>query len=230
MQHPPVPRLHVITDDAVLALDGFVETAGAVLEAGSGGVALHVRGPRTTGRVLFETASRLRDTARRSGALLLVNDRVDVALAAGADGAHLGERSLPVDSARTLLGADRSVSASVHGPDALAAVAAAGANFALAGTVFPSASHPERPGIGADGLSGILAVAPGIPVLGIGGIVVDGVGAVLAAGAYGVAVLSGIWGRRDPVAAVLDYLAALNGAEDQLLGSTDRREAIEEKR
>ncbi len=230
MSYPIVPRLHVVTDDAVLARQGFVAAASSVLEAGGDAVALHVRGPKTSGRTLFGVASRLRAPARRWGSTLLVNDRVDVALAADADGAHLGERSLPVEVARALMGAGRSVSRSVHGPGALAEAAASGTDFVFAGTVFASASHPDRPGIGAAGLSGILAAAPGIPGMGIGGIDVAGVPAVLAAGAHGVAVLSGIWGRRDPAAAVLDYLAALDGVEDQRPGSTDRREEMEEKR
>ncbi len=202
--------------------EGLVEAAGER-------VALHVRGPRTGGGALFRIVTRLRPVARLHGALLLVNDRVDVALAASADGAHLGERSLSVASARALLGGRRAVGASVHGADALASAARAGADYALLGTVFPSASHPGRPGLGVEGLSRIRAAAPGIPLLGIGGIGVGEVDAVLAAGAHGVGVLGGIWGQRDPAAAALDYLAALDGAAHRHSRSTDRREAIEEK-
>ena len=224
-----LPRLHVVTDDAVLADHGFLETAEAVMEAAGAGMALHVRGPRTTGAELFRVASALRAPARRHGTLLLVNDRVDVAMAASADGAHLGERSLPVDSARDLLGDLLWVGASVHAPDTLASVADAGADFALVGTVFVSASHPGRPGIGPEGLSEILAAAPGIPALGIGGIGVGDVTGVLETGAHGVAILSGIWGRRDPAIAALDYLAALDGAKHRPSSSTDRREAMEDR-
>jgi thiamine-phosphate diphosphorylase len=161
---------------------------------------------------------------------LLVNDRVDVALAARVDGAHLGERSLPVDLARELLGAQRMVGASVHGRDALVAVTDAGASFAFLGMVFPSASHPGRTGVGIGGFSAILDEGQPIPVLGIGGIDTARVGAVLKAGAHGVAVLSGIWERSDPASAVLDYLAALDTVQDQPSGFAKRREAMEETR
>lgn len=229
MRQAPVPRLHVVTDDAVLGRDGFPEMAEALVEAAGDRVALHIRGPRTGGGALFRIVSGLRHAARLHRTLLLVNDRVDVALAASADGAHLGERSLSVASARALLGEGRVVGASVHGPEALASVAAAGADFALVGTVLPSASHPGRPGLGLDGLARIRAVAPRIPVLGIGGMGVGEVRGVLEAGAHGVAVLGGIWRRRDPADAALDYLAALDDAEERLSRSTDRRQATEEK-
>ena len=210
-----VPRLHVVTDDAVLASEGFVGRARRVLEvggeAGGAALALHVRGPRSSGCRLFELVRAIHGAARGSGAWLLVNDRVDVALAADAHGAHLGERSLPVPVVRGLLGPERVVGASAHDAAALAKVAADGANHAFVGTVFPTASHPGRPGIGAEGLAEVVGAAPDLPVLAIGGIDIGRVATARAAGAHGVAVLSGIWSRRDPGAAAIEYLAALEG-------------------
>src|SRR5690606_2342411 len=109
-----LPRLHVVTDDAILADARFRQRAAALLERGAGRVALHLRGHRTGGRILMEHASYCADIAHRAGAMLFVNDRVDVALACAAEGVQLGSRSLSVADARRLLGRDRWIGASIH--------------------------------------------------------------------------------------------------------------------
>ena len=137
-----IPRLHVVTDDGVLAREDFLVRAREVLEAGSD-VALHLRGPHTSGRRLSDLAGALRDEAIAAGATLLVNDRVDVALCSRVDGAHLGRRSLSPLEARRLLGPDRLVGASVHGVEE-AASAARGADFLFVGALWATSSHPDR--------------------------------------------------------------------------------------
>lgn len=204
-----VPRLHVVTDSSTLERPHFVTLARAVLAAGGPGVALHVRGPATEGRTIHDLALALRGPAREAGALLLVNDRVDVALTAGLDGAHLGERSLPVAEARRLLGDERLIGASVHDGERARAAREEGANYAFVGTIFSTASHPGRAGIGVSEMAGIVRAAPGIPMLGIGGVSVVRVADVVRAGAHGVAVLGGVWSAPDPATAVSEYLVAL---------------------
>ena len=108
------PGLHVVTDDALLARGGWPSRAVAVLEAGGEGVCLHLRGPRTDGAVLHRLAHDLLPHARRTGASLFVNDRVDIALAMDVDGVHLPGHSLPVAAARSLLGPKRWLGASCH--------------------------------------------------------------------------------------------------------------------
>jgi thiamine-phosphate pyrophosphorylase len=205
----PVPRLHVVTDSRTLERPDFVLLAHEVLAAGGPRLALHVRGPTTDGRTIHDVAVALRSVARAAGARLLVNDRVDVALTAGLEGAHVGERSLPVAEARRLLGDERLVGASVHDAEGAVAARDQGANYAFVGTIFPTTSHPGRPGIGISGLAGIIRAAPGIPLLGIGGVSVARVGDVVGAGAHGAAVLGGVWSAPDPAAAVSEYLVAL---------------------
>lgn len=90
----------MITDDAILARPGFSRVASWLLEAGRDEVALHLRGPRTAGRSLYDHAQALLPMARAHGALLVINDRLDVALAAGADAVQLGARSLTLSDAR----------------------------------------------------------------------------------------------------------------------------------
>lgn len=205
-----IPRLHLVTDDAVLADARFVDRARAVLEAGAAAVALHIRGPRTPTRGVFEVARELRASAGGLGSLLLVNDRVDVALALGL-GVHLGERSMPLSRVRTLMPAGAVIGRSVHGPGTGGGTAGGGADFVFAGPVFPSASHPGAPG-GGPGLVQAVARTTEVPVLGIGGVSPDRVVAVLRAGGYGVAVLSGVWGAPRSGRAVEAYLEALASA------------------
>lgn len=204
-----VPRLHVVTDSPTLQRPDFLALARRVLAAGGPGLALHVRGPATVGRTIHDVAVALRSPARDAGARLLVNDRVDVALTAGVDGAHLGERSLPVAEVRRLLGAESLIGASVHDRDRARAAWKEGANYAFVGTIFPTASHPGRAGIGVSEMAGILRAVPDIPMLGIGGVSVARVSDVVRAGAHGVAVLGGVWSASDPAAAVSEYLVAL---------------------
>ncbi|MFO7259849.1 MAG: thiamine phosphate synthase [bacterium] len=204
-------RLHLVTDDAVLRAADFRERAQAVLAAHGSALALHLRGHGVSGAELFELARDLAFGADGAGAELLVNDRVDVALAAGADGVQLGRRSLPIAAARALLGADAWIGYSAHGAEEAAQAAADGADFILVGTLYRTASHPEREPAGVERVrETVAALAPAeVPVIGIGGITPERVREVLAAGAYGVAVLGGVWHAADPVAAAADYIAAL---------------------
>lgn len=202
-----LPRLHLVSDDAVAARGDFVTLAAALMRLAGGRLALHLRAPRASGRRLWELARVLRDAARESGSLLLVNDRVDVALAVDADGVQCGARSLDPATARRLVGEGVWLGASVHDAAAAARAAAAGADFLLAGTLFATDSHPGRPGAGTDWLGTVATL--GLPVIGIGGVSVERVGEVLGAGAAGVAVLGGIWAAARPETALRDYMNAL---------------------
>ena len=202
-------RLHVVTDDSMLARGGWSARAAAVLEAGGAGLCLHLRGPRTDGATLHRLAEALLPLARRAGASLFVNDRLDVALAVDLEGVHLGVRSLPVGVARALLGGDRWLGASCH--DAVEAQAARrdGADYAFMGTIFPTPTHPGVAGMGLEGLAATLARLEGWPVIAIGGVDPARAPAVLGVGAHGVAVVRGVWDARDPARAVRRYLRAI---------------------
>jgi thiamine-phosphate diphosphorylase len=198
----------VVTDDGVLARGDFEARAREVLAVGGGEVALHLRDPRTSGRRLYELAVALTPAAREAGALLLVNDRVDVALAAGTDGVHLGGRSLLPADARRLLGAGRWIGASVH-DRAEAEEVAGGVDFLVVGTLYPSASHPGREGAGPGLLAGMADLR--VPLVAIGGITPERVGEVRAAVAHGVAVLRGVWDSDRPEESVREYLQEWKG-------------------
>ncbi len=203
-----IPRLHLVTDDEILAGESFVSRALAALEEGKEEVVFHLRGPSSSGRFLYTLARALGEPARTLGALLLVNDRVDLALSLDLDGAHLGRRSLPPGVARHLLGEGRMLGLSVHGPKAAREGAAAGVDFLVGGTIFSTRSHPDREPGGLDHLNAMVA-ATSLPLLAIGGMTPDRIPDVLSAGAHGVAVRGGIWEAADPGAAVRVYLDRL---------------------
>jgi len=208
-----IPNLHIVTDDEILGRQDFVRLGIAVLEAGGEGVAIHLRGPRTPGGILYTLARELTPAAAGSGAMLLANDRVDVALALDLPGAHLGQRSIPPSSARQLLGSGRVLGLSVHGvAEAREAEAREGktgeVDFLIVGTIFPSPSHPGGTPGGVGRIQDIRAVT-GLPLLAIGGITPGRIDPVLTAGATGVAVRGGIWDAPDPVAALEEYRSEL---------------------
>jgi thiamine-phosphate pyrophosphorylase len=204
----------VVTDDSLLAGNRWVTRAAVVLEAGGAEMCLHLRGPRTDGATLFSLASELLPRARAGGALLFMNDRVDVALAARLDGVHLGARSLPVDAARVLLPPSRWLGVSCHDAAGASAAQREGADYAFLGTIFPTPSHPGVAGMGSAGLEETVRGLDGLPIVAIGGIDPARVTDVLGAGARGVAVVRGVWGARDPAEAVGRYLEAIGQATD----------------
>jgi thiamine-phosphate pyrophosphorylase len=216
-----IPRLHLVTDDRLLSDPRFIDRAQVALAAGGANLALHVRGPRSPAAHVFALAQALRSTASQTGSLLVVNDRVDVALALGL-AAHLGERSLPVAEARALLGPDARLGASVHDPAGAEKCVSGVPDFLIVGTLFPTASHPERPGAGVSVIEAVVALQAA-PVLGIGGVTVDRVGAVLEAGAHGVAVRSGVWSAIRPSVAVANYLDALQTNTTRQAGQSEPR-------
>ncbi len=199
-----------MTNDAILARRDFANVAAALLQRGGHDMALHVRGPGSDGRTVWERSTALVATAQVSGARLVVNDRLDVALAAGAHGVHLGWRGVSTPHARRLVGKERLVGRSVHDRHQTMGAVADGSDYVVLGTIYPSPSHPST---AAAGVQAIRAVArdAGIPVIAIGGVMPERVAELVEAGAHGVAVVSGVWNEPRPVLALDRYIAALGG-------------------
>lgn len=203
-----LPRLHVITDDAILARGDFPDVARRLVEVHGAASALHLRGRGTAARTLFTLAETLVPVAADGGGMVLVNDRIDIALATGAHGVHLGERSIPPADARSLL-PDALLGRSVHSADGTAAVAR-WTDFLFLGTIYPSPSHADATALGPEQIARA-AGQVAVPVLGIGGITPERAAAVVAAGGYGVAVMRGFWHASDPIAAAARYIEAMRG-------------------
>ena len=198
---PALPRLHAVTDERVARRADLDEVATA-LSAGAPGLAVHARGHTLSGLEHYRLAVRLRPplsaTVResfRAPVRLFVNDRLDVALATGADGVQLGAGSLDVAEARRL-GPSWLVGRSVHAVADAHAARAAGADYLLAGPVFATATHPGATPLGLDGLGAI--VAAGLPVIAIGGVTLERIPALRAAGAWGAAAIRALWDADEP--------------------------------
>ena len=202
-----LPPLHVVTDDAIAARPDFLHAAAEVVAEGGPRVALHLRAPLANGVAVYRWAEALRELTGEAGALLLVNDRVDVALAVLADGVQLGRRGLHAADARRLVGAERLVGASVHTSAEVAEARDGGADFILLGNVYATASHPGRAGIGVRGL----AAFAGLPRIAIGGVRPERVAELRDAGVQGVAAIRGVWDAPSPARAVRSYLKEWKG-------------------
>jgi thiamine-phosphate pyrophosphorylase len=219
----PLPRLHLVTDDAVLADPGFADAAEAVLSRVGAQCALHLRGHGTAAARLYALGERLAAVALAHGAWLMVNDRIDIAMAIRANGVQLGAASLPVRDARALIGAHAPIGCSVHSTAGAMRATADGADFVIMGTIYASATHEGRAPAGVDALRDCAARA-GVPVLAIGGITPRQVPELFAAGAHGAAVLGGVWRAADPEAAAVAYRDALAAAAP---GVDDARQEME---
>ncbi len=206
-----LPALHAVTDDAVLARPDFPARAREVVAAGGADVALHLRGLGHGGRVLFELAGPLARAADLHGALLVVNDRVDVALAAGAGGVQLGRRSMLPWDARRMLGDGPLVGVSVGSAAEVRGAMQGGADFVLAGSVYATATHPGREGIGLGRLGEMTRL--GAPTVAIGGMTPERVAEARGAGARGVAAIRAVWDADDPARAVARFLEAWKDAD-----------------
>jgi thiamine-phosphate pyrophosphorylase len=191
--------LFVITDPDSARGRSHLEIARAALEGGADAVQL--RDKSAPALNLCRWAMEIQPLARKFGALFVVNDRVDVALVAGADGAHVGPADLPVREARRLLPRPSILGASAGDPALARRAEKAGADYLGAGPVFPTRTKPDgRPALGIEGLAAIVR-AVSIPVVGIGGIDHDNVSGVIAAGAAGAAVISAVAAAEDMAAA-----------------------------
>lgn len=189
----PKPCLCLVTDRSATSGDLVERVAQAV----QGGVDLvQLREKDLSGGQLLELAESLLKVIE-GRALLIVNERADVALAARAQGVQLGEDGLPVSAARMAVGSGALVGRSVHSVQAAAQAEAEGADFLVVGTMFASRSHPGEEPAG-PGLMRQISAKCRLPLIGIGGITPKNAAEVIKARASGVAVISNILAAPDP--------------------------------
>jgi len=199
-------QLHLITDRKRCAGD----LLAAVHQAAASGVDwVQVREKTAPAVDVYELCRRVQQACEDTGAGLLVNDRVDVALAVRARGVHLAKKSLPPAVARPLLAPGQIIGCSVHSLEEAVRLADAGADYLTFGNVFVTGSHPGFPAKGVGVLRSIVH-AVNVPVLAIGGITVSNVADVLATGCAGVAVIGAILADPDPAGAALRLREALD--------------------
>ncbi len=155
----------------------------------------------------FETVIVAIKLCRPLGAMLIINDRADIALAAGADGVHLGQDDLPPEAARRILGPNAIIGVSTHNIDQAIATAKMPVDYIAVGPIFPTQtkSDTER-SIGLDGIRAIKKLIGGIPLVAIGGIGIGSIEPVLAAGASTAAVISAVLSSGRPIDATISEL------------------------
>ena len=189
------PRLHVITDS--------LDVVRAVVGLGPVAVQLRVK---SSARQAYDLTVAALPLCRAAGALCLVDDRVEVALAAGADGVHVGADDLPVAAARRLLGPSAVVGATCRAIASAQAAVLDGACYLGVGPAFPTSTKDGLPPpLGPAGVAAIADAVPGTPVIAIGGITPDRAATL---SAYGIAAISAI--AADPVDATTAFLKALS--------------------
>ena len=162
---------------------------------------------------LLPLAERLRERCRRAGATFILDDRVGLALAVGADGVHLGQEDLPPRAARPLLRPPMLLGLSTHSVAQARDAQAAGADYVAVGSMFPTGTKPYFELVGPD-LGRRLRPEIHVPLVGIGGISADNVADVIRAGADGVAVIAAVCAAPDPAAATRGLLEAIRAARD----------------
>ena len=200
-----VPLLHAVTNDEIVLRSDFVEQARRVMLAGGARVAVHVRAPRLAARHLYELAYRVAALQDETGAWAVVNDRADVAIASGARGVQLTSRSIsPADAHQFAPGLV--IGASIHSSDDARSAEGSGARWIVVGHAVDRDGRGDHDG-GRAFIAG-LAAEYTLPIIAIGGVRPEHVASLHAAGAYGVAVIRGVWNANDAGAAVIDYLSA----------------------
>lgn len=198
-------RLHVVTD--CRADTDPLPVVAAALSAEA--PVVQVRAKRLSDRALFGLALRVRELCDAAGAVCVVDDRPDVAVAVGAAGTHLGAGDLPVEAARRVVGPGHLLGGTAREPVTGRALVEAGVSYLGVGPAFATATKAGLPeAIGPVGV-GAVASAVSVPVIAIGGVTAAGVPALLAAGAWGVAVVSAVSEAADPAAATRALLAAV---------------------
>lgn len=208
MTTPNIGRLHAITDEVLQTRLSHAEVAKLALSGGADVIQYREKRPLKT-RELIAAAGAVAAVCREAGALCIVDDRVDVSASVGANGVHLGRDDLDVSTARFLLGSSYLIGGTANSLDEARMVWRTPVDYIGVGPVFGTNSKANpAPVLGLEALRTIAAESP-VPVIAIGNITVDRVADVLATGAYGIAVLSGITCAADPVGAARLYAGAL---------------------
>ncbi len=187
---PQLPSVYPITDRIISSLTHAEQTERLIA---GGATLIQLREKYDSGRAFFDDTLTALRIARSAGVILLINDRVDIALAIGADGVHLGQQDMPVTAARKLLGNEAMIGYSTHNLEQVKAALDLPIDYVAFGPVFdtPSKQNPD-PVAGLSALNKAKSIAKTLPLVAIGGIKKSNLHEVLAAGADSVAIISEI--------------------------------------
>lgn len=194
MKAQPNYSIYLVTDDGCLQGRALID---CVCEALDGGVTLvQYRAKTASSAEMYAEALQLKALCDSFNVPLIINDRLDIAMAVGAAGVHLGQDDLPCAAARKILGEDYIIGVSAHNPAEAKAALQSGADYLGCGAVFGTTTKADVKKLGTEGLTAICR-EKGLPVVGIGGVTADNYREVRAAGANGAAIVSGILAQPD---------------------------------
>lgn len=203
----PIGTLHVITDTVLQSRYSHLELTRLSLLGGADTIQLRMKKGST--REMIDNAMKMREFCEEAHVPLIVNDRIDVALASGAHGVHLGKEDFPIRLARELMGKDKIIGGSASNIDEAMKCVEEGADYIGFGPIYPTSSKQD-----AGFVKGIMLLQEmvkhiSVPVIAIGGIDERGVTEVIQNGAHGVAVISSVCCADDPEKAVRRLKRAL---------------------
>lgn len=190
-----------------------VDVAKAAIEGGAS--IIQYRDKNASSRKLLNDALALRRITRETGVMLIINDRVDIALAVEADGVHLGQDDLPLDEARRIVGDTYIIGISATRLNEAVDAAKQGADYIGLGPIFPTPSKDDASEpIGLEGLTNVRA-AIDLPIVAIGGITIDNIEEVIKAGSDGIAVISAVASAPDMSAAARTITGLIQNTRSQ---------------
>ena len=204
-----IPRLYAIIGPAQAGGRSPVEVAAALLEAGVG--LIQLRDKQASSGELYASARHVAECVRTGKAIFIVNDRADVARAVDADGVHVGQDDLPVESARAIVGPNKWVGCSTHNLEQVREAERSSADYVAFGPIFATASKENPDPV--VGLIGLREARQAIrkPLVAIGGITLENARAVIEAGADSVAVISALVGAPDIRKRAEEFLEKVKG-------------------
>ncbi len=201
---PPSPFLCVITDDA------FCPVTIAELALKGGAAIIQLRHKSASGSQLFSWAVEISKLCQKYRGLCIINDRVDIAMASGADGVHLGQKDMPADIARKLLGKKRIIGVSASSLEEALQAEKDGADYIGFGHIYPTYSKEKGfPPLGPETLQNTAALLS-LPIIAIGGINIENAASLISCGAAGVAVISAVSRTDEPSMAARELVSAIN--------------------
>ena len=200
-----VSGLYAIIDPEACRGRDPVWVAGRAIEGGA--AAIQWRDKRARRPEHMATARRVRELCRERGAIFIANDDPKLAVDLDADGVHLGQRDVPIDEARPIVGPDRIIGVSTNNVQEALAAQEAGADYVAVGSIFPTATKLDTRSANLERLRQV-EIAVHVPVVAIGGINASNISAVVDAGAQAAAVISAVCGAEDPAAAARELSAA----------------------
>ncbi|MDO9530402.1 MAG: thiamine phosphate synthase [Syntrophales bacterium] len=192
----PIGKLHILTDTVLQTRFSHVELARLAINGGADTIQFRQKSGST--REMIQVAKQMKQLCAKNGVTLIVNDRVDVAIAAEVDGVHLGQDDFTIPLARKLLGEDVIIGGSASTIEEARECLSEGADYVGFGPVYPTTSKDDaNPVTGIPMLKQVVEAIP-LPIIVIGGVSAENVPEVMRAGAYGIAVISAVCCQDDP--------------------------------